>query len=139
MLAVCLLVAGGCAVSGRTAPEPDACAGVVARALANGADALEMSMVDEPPTKLDDARLERMMEDSIRVLGLDSFKSPVTLTFRITREGSADRVTVTRSSGSPAFDAVAAWAIEQGRFTPARIGGCPVPVRVEVPISASMQ
>ena len=72
MLAVCMLAAGGCAASGRTAPEPDACAGVVAQALAN-ADALEMGMVDEPPAKLDDARLERMMEDSIRVLGLDSF------------------------------------------------------------------
>jgi protein TonB len=58
----------------------------------------------------------------------------VTLRVRVAVDGSASRVTVEKSSGSPHLDAAALEAVKAWRFTPARRGADAVESWMLVPI-----
>jgi TonB family protein len=134
--AMCIVSGAACASAGGARSGAD-CEQVVAQALADARNGVPVA--EAQPRNRSERRVVRMMEDSVAALGLDSVPAPATLRFRVTKEGRADGVAVVRSSGSPAFDAIAVWAMGQGEFEPARLRGCPVTVWVEVPASVTIR
>jgi TonB family protein len=134
--ALCIASGAACASAGGARGAAD-CEQVVAQALRDAENGV--AVPEAQPRKKNARRVERMMEDSVAALGLDSIPAPVTLRFRVTKEGAAEGVIVVRSSGSAAFDAVAVWAMEQAEFVPARLRGCPVAVFVEIPAFATVR
>jgi TonB family protein len=135
--ALCVVVSGAACASAGGARRGADCEQVVAQSLADARDGVPVA--EAQPRKKNARRVERMMEDSVAALGLDSIPAPATLRFRVTKEGRADGVAVVSSSGSPAFDAIAVWAMQQAEFEPARLRGCPVTVWVEVPASVTIR
>ena len=61
-------------------------------------------------------------------------ESVVVLTVRVSTQGRAEKIAVTGSSGSPAFDEAAVRAVRRWRFVPATRAGNPVAGWVKVPI-----
>ena len=62
----------------------------------------------------------------------------VMLEVLVSSGGSAEEVTVIRSSGYPLLDRAAAEAVRQWTFQPARTAGLPVACRVQIPVRFSL-
>jgi TonB family protein len=137
LIAVLCIVSGAACASAGGARRGVDCGQVVAQSLADVRNGVPVA--EAQPRNRSERRMVRMMEDSVAALGLDSVPGPATLRFRVTKEGRADAVAVVGSSGSPAFDAIAVWAMGQAEFEPARLRGCPVTVWVEVPASMTIR
>lgn len=137
LIAVLCVVSGAACASAGGARRGADCEQVVAQALVDTRNGVPVA--EAQPRNRSERRVVRMMEDSVAALGLDSVPAPATLRFRVTKEGRADAVAVVGSSGSPAFDAIAVWAMQQAEFEPARLRGCPVTVWVEVPASVTIR
>ena len=118
-------------------PECDDINQRVLAAIANG-DTFNLASREVQPALRNSAYVVRRMTDSMNVLDLDSVPRPVVLRYRVSPAGRTDKVLVSRSSGSAAFDSVGVWAIGFAEHEPARIDGCPVPVWVELPLTATL-
>lgn len=59
----------------------------------------------------------------------------VILSVSVNQSGSPSRVTVSRSSGYPAFDRAAIAAVKRWKFNPANVGNTPINSTVRIPIS----
>lgn len=120
----------------RPAAEPGSSAEAPPAPAATQEPAYELSAVTERPQPLNIAEVRRWMEYNYPPDLRDSrVEGAVQLRFRVGSDGRVEagtaRVTV---SSNPAFDAVAIRAVEQLRFSPARVAGRPVRVWVELPI-----
>lgn len=116
--------------------EPEFSAGASPAPAATQEPAYELSTVTERPRPLNIAEVRRWMEYNYPPDLRDSrVEGAVQLRFRVGSDGRVEAGTARVSvSSNPAFDAVAIRAVEQLRFSPARVAGRPVRVWVELPI-----
>jgi TonB family protein len=132
LLALALLAAAGCA----SAPRADC--GALTAQLGRGERLRRPdggAFEERTPRPRNRGRIERMAEDGIVALGLDTIPRAAMLRLRVTAAGAPEGVRIVQSSGSAAFDSIAVWAMGQGQFVPATLDGCPVSVFVEVPMT----
>lgn len=118
-------------------PECDDINQRVLAAAANG-DTFNLASREVQPALRNAAYVVRRMTDSMNVLDLDSVPRPVVLRYRVSPTGRTDKILVSRSSGSAAFDSIGVWVMGFAEHEPARIDGCPVPVWVELPLTATL-
>ncbi len=112
-----------------TAPALDT-RGAVARKVSTGSGTA--GLIDHPATYPD--YLSNPAPEYPRSELRRGRESVVVLTVRVSAQGRAEKIAVTGSSGSPAFDEAAVRAVRRWRFVPATRSGNPVAGWVKVPI-----
>ncbi len=101
----------------------------------------ELGAIEEIPSLTNRAHVARQLERHYPPLLRDAgISGEVVLRFRILTDGTVDSATVrVMQSTHEGFAEPAATVARQARFRPARLGGVPVRVWVEIPLTFSVQ